>query len=150
MSKKFTGWAYLEVDDNGNLSTLIRTPDGSAVGPANPLPVDLVNVETVTIQGAAAIVPYSTFTKFTKTMTGSAVQLSATSIPCRGVKVRPQNQTMDAAVNAGDVGIGLDADCLNEFLSKANWEGIVLAVDDASKVWFKGTNGDKVIVTILN
>ena len=95
--------------------------------------------------------PSSSFPGGTKTVTSAATpeKLVAASMPCRVVWLGARVSAAGAALNTKPVFIG-DAASQTLTIMPGDFQGVVIAVDDASKLYVKvGTNGEGVQYRIL-
>lgn len=114
--------------------------------------VEVSDAGALSVSGAC-----SSFTGGIKTLANAtnAAQLVATATPCRLVWIGPRIDANGAALNTKPCFIGESAaqstyDKGPLPIMPSNYEGLVIAIDDASKLWLKvGVNNEGVAYRIF-
>ena len=113
----------------------------------------MISADVATTASGLAVTgpPIESLAGGTKTVTSAATpeKLLASSRPCRAVWFGAPMDANGDATNTKPVFIG-DADSQNIPIVTSNFEGIVISIDDAGKLYVKvGADGEGVVYRVL-
>ena len=84
-------------------------------------------------------------------LTATATAITVTPTECKAVIARAPSAAHDDGANAASYFVGPEANVSRdgEVVTNANYEGAIVEIDDASKVFGKGSVGDVALLTIV-